>query len=103
MGSSLSATCCRSPHRPTTAMSPSASIPPGCRLHVPAPNMPWVSDFTDVATWTGFVSVAFVIDAYARRIVGWRASRTAHASFVLDGLEQALHDRRPKPRNATLL
>jgi transposase InsO family protein len=39
--------------------------------------------------------VAFVIDAYARRIVGWRASRTAHASFVLDALEQALHDRRP--------
>jgi putative transposase len=72
------------------------------QFHVPAPNMPWVSDFTDVATWTGFVSVAFVIDAYARRIAGWRASRTAHASFVLDGLEQALHDRRPKPRNATL-
>jgi putative transposase len=39
--------------------------------------------------------VAFVIDAYARRIVGWRVSRTAHASFVLDALEQALHDRRP--------
>jgi len=62
------------------------------QFHVPAPNMPWVSDFTDVATWTGFVSVAFVIDAYARRIAGWRAPRTAHASFVLDGLEQALHD-----------
>ena len=51
-----------------------------------------------VATWTGFVYVAFVIDAYARRIVGWRASRTAHASFVLDALEQALHDRRPVHR-----
>src|SRR3954452_7702427 len=48
-----------------------------------------------VATWAGFVYVAFVIDAYARRIVGWRVSRTAHASFVLDALEQALHDRRP--------
>ena len=47
------------------------------------------------ATWTGFVYVAFVIDTYARRIVGWRVSRTAHASFVLDALEQALHDRRP--------
>jgi putative transposase len=46
------------------------------------PNALWVSDFTYVATWTGFVYVAFVIDAYARRIVGWRASRTAHASFV---------------------
>lgn len=54
--------------------------------------------FTYVATWTGFVYVAFVIDAYARRIVGWRASRTAHAGFVLDALEQALHDRRPVHR-----
>jgi putative transposase len=51
-----------------------------------------------VATWAGFVYVAFVIDAYARRIVGWRASRTAHADFVLDALEQALHDRRPAGR-----
>ena len=59
------------------------------------PNALWVSDFTFVATWAGFVYVAFVIDAFARRIVGWRASRTAHAGFVLDGLEQALHDRRP--------
>jgi len=59
------------------------------------PNALWVSDFTYVATWAGFVYIAFVIDAYARRIVGWRASRTAHASFVLDALEQALHDRRP--------
>ncbi len=53
------------------------------------------SDFTYVATWGGFVYVAFVIDAYARRIVGWRVSRTAHTAFVLDALEQALHDRRP--------
>jgi putative transposase len=60
-----------------------------------APNVLWVSDFTYVATWTGVVYVAFVIDVYARRIVGWRASRTAHASFVLDALEQAIHDRRP--------
>ena len=57
--------------------------------------MLWVSDFTYVASWTGFVYVAFVIDAYARRIVGWRVSRTAHAGFVLDALEQALHERRP--------
>ena len=48
-----------------------------------------------MSTWTGFVYVAFVIDVYARRIVGWRASRTAHARFVLDALEQALHERRP--------
>ena len=65
------------------------------QFNAPAPNMLWVSDFTYVATWTGFVYVAFVIDTYARRIVGWRVSRTAHASFVLDALEQALHDRRP--------
>ena len=59
------------------------------------PNMLWVSDFTYVATWSGFVYVAFVIDAYARRIVGWRVSRSAHAGFVLDALEQANHDRKP--------
>jgi transposase InsO family protein len=59
------------------------------------PNALWLSDFTYVSTWQGFVYVAFVIDAFARRIVGWRVSRTAHASFVLDALEQALHDRRP--------
>jgi transposase InsO family protein len=67
-------------------------------FHAPAPNVLWVSDFTYVSTWTGFVYVAFVIDVYARRIVGWRASRTAHASFVLDALEQALHERRPVRR-----
>jgi MFS family permease len=50
--------------------------------------------------WAGFVYVAFVIDAYARRIVGWRVSRTTHAGFVLDALEQALHDRRPTHRAA---
>jgi len=65
------------------------------QFQAPAPNRLWVSDFTYVSTWRGFVYVAFVIDAYARRIVGWRVSRTAHAGFVLDALEQALHDRRP--------
>ena len=55
----------------------------------------WLSDFTYVATWQGFVYVAFVIDAFARRIVGWRVSRSARADFVLDALEQALYDRRP--------
>jgi len=48
-----------------------------------------------VATWKGFVCVAFVIDAYARKIVGRRVSTSAHAGFVLDALEQAVHDRRP--------
>ena len=61
------------------------------RFRAPCPNALWVSDFTYVATWQGFVYVAFVIDAFARRIVGWRVSRTAHAGFVLDALEQALH------------
>jgi len=68
------------------------------QFKAPRPNVLWLSDFTYVATWTGFVYVAFVIDAYARRIVGWRVSRTAHAGFVLDALEQALHDRRPVHR-----
>lgn len=65
------------------------------QFRVPAPNMLWVSDFTYVATWSGFVYVAFIIDAFARRIVGWRVSRSPHAGFVLDALEQALHERRP--------
>ena len=65
------------------------------QFRVPAPDMLWVSDFTYVATWQGFVYVAFVIDAFARRIVGWRVCRTAHAGFVLDALEQAVHQRRP--------
>ncbi len=68
------------------------------QFFAPAPNMLWLSDFTYVATWQGFVYVAFVVDAFARRIVGWRASRTAHAGFVLDALDQALHDRRPVHR-----
>ena len=59
------------------------------------PNALWVSDFTYVSTWQGFVYVAFVIDVYARRIVGWRASTLARTDFVLDALEQALHARKP--------
>ena len=70
------------------------------QFHASAPDRLWLADFTYVATWAGFVYVAFVIDAYARRIVGWRASRTAHADFVLDALEQALHDRRPASRGS---
>jgi putative transposase len=65
------------------------------QFKAPRPNALWVSDFTYVATWAGFVYVAFVIDTFARRIIGWRVSRTAHAGFVLDALEQALHERRP--------
>ena len=64
-------------------------------FQAPQPNALWLADFTYVATWSGFVYVAFVIDAFARRIVGWRVSRSTHAAFVLDALEQALHARRP--------
>src|ERR1700752_4102575 len=65
------------------------------QFRAPRPNALWVSDFTYVATGAGVVYVAFVIDAFARRIVGWRVSRRAHAGFVLDALEQALHERQP--------
>ncbi len=57
------------------------------------PNQLWVSDFTYVATWGGFVFVAFVIDVFARRIVGWRVSASMRTDFVLDALEQAIHAR----------
>ena len=61
------------------------------------PNQLWVSDFTYVSTWQGWLYVAFVVDVYARRIVGWRVSRTMHTDFVLDALEQALYARQPDP------
>ncbi|MBK7365989.1 MAG: DDE-type integrase/transposase/recombinase [Nitrosomonas sp.] len=54
----------------------------------------WVADITFVATWTGFVYVAFIIDVYARYIVGWRVSRSLQTDLVLDALEQALWARR---------
>ena len=57
------------------------------------PNQLWVSDLTYVATWRGFVYVAFVIDTFARRIVGWRASSSLRTDLALDALEQALYDR----------
>ena len=58
------------------------------------PNQLWVSDFTYVATWQGFVYVAFVIDVFARRIVGWRASSSPRTDLALDALEQAIYARR---------
>ena len=89
---------------PTTVPDP-AAVRPLDRVNrpfkAPRPNRLWVSDFTSVATWSGFVYVAFVIDAYARRIVGWRVSRSARADFVLVALEQALHQRRPFCRQRT--
>ncbi len=64
------------------------------------PNQLWVSDFTYVSTWQGFVYVAFVIDVYARRIVGWRVARSMRTDFVLDALEQALYARRAEREGA---
>jgi transposase InsO family protein len=58
-----------------------------------APNQLWVSDLTYVATWSGFVYVAFVIDVFSRRIVGWRASASLRTDLALDALEQAIWDR----------
>jgi len=95
----------------TTISNPATPCPAdrvNRQFHAPRPNALWLSDFTYVATWAGFVYVAArhwartngafngsLIDAFARRIVGWRVSRSMQAGFVLDALEQALHDRRP--------
>ena len=59
-------------------------------FHAPAPNKLWVSDFTYVSTWGGFVYVAFIIDVFSRRIVGWRVASSRKTELVLDALEQAL-------------
>lgn len=66
------------------------------------PNQLWLSDFTYVSTWQGWLYVAFVIDVFARRIVGWRVSSSMHTDFVLDALEQALYARQPE-RDNTLI
>jgi hypothetical protein len=66
------------------------------------PNKLWVSDFTYVPTWSGTVYVAFVIDVFARRIIGWRASTSMKTQFVLDALEQAIWQRKT-PDNKSLV
>ena len=66
------------------------------------PNQLWVSDFTCISTWQGWQYVAFVIDVYARRIVGWRQSSSMRTDFVLDALEQALYDRQPQRDDALI-
>jgi putative transposase len=65
----------------------------GRQFQATAPNQLWVADLTYVATWRGFVYVAFVIDVFARRIVGWRASTSLRSDLALDALDQALYDR----------
>jgi transposase InsO family protein len=72
------------------------------QLRAERPNALWVSDFTYVSTWQGFVYVAFVLDVFARRIVGWRVSASARTDFVLDALEQALCARRPASADALI-
>ena len=66
------------------------------QFEVDRPNPLWVADFTYVSTWRGFVCVAFVIDVFARCIVGWWVSTSKQTDFVLDALEQALYARRPR-------
>jgi transposase InsO family protein len=80
----------------TTQSAPDSDLPGDLvdrHFTVTRPNQLWVSDFTYVATWRGFVYVAFVIDVFARRIVGWRVSSSLVTDFVLDALEQAIYDR----------
>ncbi|GLS18093.1 transposase [Labrys miyagiensis] len=82
----------------TTVSSPATPCPQdkvNRNFTAKRPNALWLPDFTYVSTWSGFVYVAFVIDAFARRIVGWKASTSMQSTFVLDALEQALHARRP--------
>lgn len=67
------------------------------QFHASRPNALWVADFTYVSRWQGFAYVAFIIDAYARRIVGWKVSGSPRTDFVMDALEQALYARRRRP------
>ena len=89
----------------TTCADSNASCPQdrvNRQFRADRPNQLWVSDFTYVSTWQGFVYVAFVIDVFARRIVGWRVSQSMRTDFVLDALEQALYARQPE-RDETLI
>jgi len=86
----------RGKRRRTTVADPAAARPAdlvGRRFHRPAPDRLWVADFTYVPTWSGTVYVAFVIDAYSRRILGWRAATSMRTALVLDALEQAIWTR----------
>ena len=82
---------CRTTVRDHTLSAPADLVQR--RFTATRPNQLWVADFTYVATWAGFVHVAFVIDVYARRIVGWRVGNSMQTDLVLDALEQALWSR----------
>ena len=74
---------------------PSSAIParPGIRAAGGRRRCPWIRDLTYVSTWSGFAYVAFVVDAYARRILGWRVASTMDTTVVLDGIEQSIWTR----------
>lgn len=87
----------------TTVPGPAAARPADLvqrKFARPAPDRLWVADFTYVPTWSGMVYVAFVIDAYSRRVLGWRAATTMRTALVLDALEQALWARRRDGRDS---
>jgi transposase InsO family protein len=89
----------------TTVADPQARCPldkVNRRFKADRPNQLWVSDFTYVSTWQGWLYVAFVVDVFARRIVGWRVSNSMHTDFVLDALEEALYARQPE-RDSSLV
>jgi putative transposase len=93
----------RGKRRRTTVPDPAAARPAdlvGRRFSPPAPDRLWVADFTYVPTWSGMVYVAFVIDAYSRQILGWRAATTMRTALVIDALEQALWARRRDGRGS---
>jgi putative transposase len=88
-------------HR-TTVADPGAARPADLvqgRFSPARPDAVWVADFTYVATWSGTVYVAFVLDAHSRRILGWRASTSMRTELVLDALEQALLTRQRERRH----
>jgi len=89
----------------TTVATPAAPCPQdrvNRQFQAERPNQLWVADFTYVSTWQGFVYVAFIIDVFARYIVGWRVSRSMQTDFVLEALEQALYARQPARDDALI-
>ncbi|MCA6216703.1 DDE-type integrase/transposase/recombinase [Ideonella sp. B7] len=81
-----------------TIADPKSACPPdrvNRQFCAERPSQLWVTDFTCVSTWQGWVCVAFVVEVFSRRLVGWRQSSSMHTEFALDTLEQALQDRKP--------